>query len=357
MKTTRIVRSVLSVILLGVLLLASCEKESAILDEGSDFYYPPLTGAAWEMKDPTSLGWDIDKLNDLIEYVRENKSGAFIILHRGKIVSENYWSGFSSSSSNRIFSASKSIAGFLVGLAEQQGKINLSEPVSTYLGPGWSRAPVAKERLITVQHLLTMTSGLNESLTYNTVPGTKWYYNTLAYHKIYNVLAVVFKKSNEEYTQELLWSKIGMQHSFWDSEPGGGPSMSCSARDMARFGLMILSDGKWAGQPIMNNEGYFDAMLNSSQTINPAYGYLWWLNGKSSFILPGTSGVSFAGSLFPDAPNDLLAALGFGDKKIYVLKSEDLVVVRHGAPSDAPVSLASSSFDNEIWKRLMLVIK
>lgn len=148
-----------------------------------------------------------------------------------------------------------------------------------------------------------------------------------------------------------------MQHSFWDTELGGGPSMSCSARDMARFGLMILSDGKWNGTPIMNDMSYFQNMIKPAQTLNPAYGYLWWLNGQSSFILPGTSGQVFQGHLISNAPADLIAALGFGDKKIYVSKSNDLVVIRHGSPSNSAVSNALSNFDNEIWKRLMLAMK
>ena len=54
---------------------------------------------------------------------------------------------------------------------------------------------------------------------------------------------------------------------------------------------------------------------------------------------------------------DLWAALGYGDKKIYVVKSEDLVVIRHGAPSNAPVTYALSNFDNELWKKLMAAVK
>jgi hypothetical protein len=96
-------------------------------------------------------------------------------------------------------------------------------------------------------------------------------------------------------------------------------------------------------------------MLNSAQNLNPAYGYLWWLNGKSSYILPTSE--PFTGALMPNAPADLVAALGYGDKKIYVVKSKDLVVIRHGSPSNAPITYALSSFDNVIWKRLMLAIK
>lgn len=345
-----------------VLTLFACDKADPVdvpVAPAAGYYYPPSTGSTWENTDPVTLGWDTAKLNDLIRYVDSNNSTAFIILYKGKIVTEKYWRSFSATSSARIFSSTKSIGAFLAGLAQEQGKLDITKKVSDYLGRGWSGASLIQENSITVQHLLSMTSGLKDdlSLSYDAPAGTKWFYNTPAYHKIYNVLATAYGKTNTEYTNEQLWSKIGMQNSFWDVEPGGGPSMSCSGRDMARFGLMILSGGKWNGSNIMNSATYFQAMTNSTQTINPSYGYLWWLNGKLSFILPGTSVQSYNGPLMANAPSDLIAALGYGDKKIYVVKSKDLVVIRHGSPSNAPVTYALSNFDNEIWSRLMLAIK
>lgn len=347
-------------LLLSVAILGACNKDKPGDDPTplpTDIYYPPLTGATWETISPVTLGWDTLKLRDAINYVGENNSTAFIILWKGRIVTEKYWGGFTSTSSARIFSATKSIGSFLIGLAQQQGKLDINKKVSDYIGTGWSNALPIRENKITVKHLITMTSGLTENLIYEAEPGTKWYYNTIAYHKIYAVLAAAYNQSNDEYTKAQLWSKIGMQNSFWDVEPGGGPSMSCSGRDMARFGLMILSDGKWNGTTLMNDSEYFKTMTNSSQSLNPSYGYLWWLNGKSAYMLPGTTGEVFSGGLVPYAPSDWIAALGYGDKKIYVVKSKDLVIIRHGAPSNAPITYALSNFDNELWKRLMLAIK
>ncbi|MEX1201806.1 MAG: serine hydrolase [Ferruginibacter sp.] len=350
---------VVSFLLLSSLLFSACKKSVLPVSPApvaTNYYYPPLTGSAWETITPPTLGWNTTKLNELIEYVRTNNSTSFIILYKGRIVSENYWNGFTASSSERIFSSTKSIGAFLIGLAQEQGKLNINEKVSTYLGTGWSLANLFRENQITVKHLITMTSGLTDALLYEVDPGTKWYYNTPAYHKIYAVLAAAYGQSNDQYTREQLWNKIGMQNAFWDVEPGGGPSMACSGRDIARFGLLMLSDGKWNGNTLMNSNSYFTEMMSSSQNLNSAYGYLWWLNGQSSFVLPGSSGQSFQGALVPNAPSDMKAALGFADKKIYIVKSRHLVVIRHGAASNAPVSQALSSFDNEIWRRMMEVI-
>ena len=222
-------------IFFATILLSSCGKDNAGPAIPSTYYYPPSTGSAWETINPADLGWDVNKLNEAIDFMGANNSTALIILYKGRIVTEKYWLGFNSTSSARIFSSTKSIAGFLTGLAQEQGKLDITKKVNFYLGTGWSKASLLQESLITVKHLITMTSGLNEDLTYDTAPGTKWTYNTLAYHKIYDILSAAYGKTNTEYTNEQLWSKIGMQNSFWDTEPGGGPSMSCSGRDMARF--------------------------------------------------------------------------------------------------------------------------
>jgi len=98
------------------------------------------------------------------------------------------------------------------------------------------------------------------------------------------------------------------------------------------------------------NENYLTAATNTSQNINQAYGYLWWLNGKSNYHLP-QSQVQFNGSLIPNAPNDMFAALGKNDQKIYVVPSKKLVIIRMGDTADQ-VSFGLSDFDNVLWEKI-----
>jgi CubicO group peptidase (beta-lactamase class C family) len=123
------------------------------------------------------------------------------------------------------------------------------------------------------------------------------------------------------------------------------------ARDMARFGLFTLSEGSWNGNQIMADQDYYNAMISSSQEINPSYGYLWWLNGQEAYMIPSLQ-FQFDGPMMPNAPADLFAALGKNDQKIYVVPSLDMVVVRQGDDAgDSP--LAVSSFDNQLWEKIM----
>ncbi len=96
-------------------------------------------------------------------------------------------------------------------------------------------------------------------------------------------------------------------------------------------------------------------MTTISQNINNSYGYLWWLNGKSSFMLPTTQTV-FDGAMIPNAPNDMIMGLGANDQKMYIIPSKNMVVVRLGNQAgDATYSL--SSFDNVLWEKINQVIE
>jgi hypothetical protein len=95
-------------------------------------------------------------------------------------------------------------------------------------------------------------------------------------------------------------------------------------------------------------------MITPSQDLNPAYGYLFWLNGSESYIQPGL-GISFDGSIIPSAPEDLFAGMGKNDQRMYIVPSMDLVVIRLGNAADES-ALALSEFDNELWSQLKKVM-
>lgn len=124
-----------------------------------------------------------------------------------------------------------------------------------------------------------------------------------------------------------------------------------NTRSMARFGLLISANGLWEDSTIVS-QSFLKEATNTSQNINLAYGYLWWLNGKASFHLPQTQ-FEFNGSLIPNAPNDMYAALGKNDQKIYIVPSKNIVIVRMGevANPDNP-TFGLSGFDNELWLKI-----
>ena len=353
-----------NIILLGFVAFAfsSCKKTVTItttttpVTSPESYYYPPLTGSAWDTKTAASVGWDETLLQQAFDYAGAKNTFGLIVLQHGKIVKEQYWNSWTKDTRYYLASAGKSVVAFVAGIAQKDGIININNRTSQYLGTGWTSLPLIKENQITVKNQLTMTTGLNDAvpdqdcttpacLVYKADAGTRWAYHNAPYHLLQNVLAVASNKTFNAYCKEKLFDKIGMQTAQWFNY-----IMYCTTREASRFGSIILSKGNWNGAPILNDDAYFIAMTNTSQNYNLSYGYLWWLNGKSSAMVPQSQSV-FPVSLIPNAPADMYMALGKDDKKIYVIPSLDAVVVRLGDDAGSG-SVGPSSFDNEFWGKL-----
>ncbi len=343
------------VILILVLLSASLQAQT--------IYFPPLSGDGWDTLNSGSLGWNQTELQNTYEYLRQKNTKAFIILKNGKIVVEWYFDSFNKDSIWYWASAGKTITAFLVGKAQEEGYLSIYDKTSKYLGKGWTSLTEEKEDLITIRHQLTMTTGLDdgvsdndcslkECLQYKADAGTRWAYHNAPYTLLGKVIENATGQSRNNYTTLELKNKIGM-NGLWITT-GYNEVYYSNARSMARFGLLISNNGIWNEEKLLNDEQYLSDMINTSQNLNLSYGYLWWLNGKGSYMLPQLQ-VVFNTNLIPEAPDDVIAALGKNDQKIYIAKSLGLVVIRMGNSADNP-KLALSSFDNELWGYLMKAV-
>ncbi|WP_295211648.1 serine hydrolase [uncultured Chryseobacterium sp.] len=322
-------------------------------------YFPPLNSDTWETKSFSSLGWHQDKVQDLLNYLETKHSKSFMVIQNGRIVMENYFSGHTASTPWYWASAGKTLTSAVTGIAEQEGFLNINNKVSAYIGTGWTSEPLAKENLITCRNLLTMTSGLDDSLgddvspanlKYKADAGTRWAYHNV-YVKLQDVVAAATGQTWPQYFNAKLRDKIGMTGSWIQS--GDNSVYWSTTRSMARFGLMALNNGNWNGTQIVNST-YFQNSVNTSQSINLAYGYLWWLNGKSSYHLP-QSQYQFSGKLIPSAPDDMFCALGKNDQKIYVVPGKKIVIIRMGDAAD-DANPALSDFDDVLWQKINAVI-
>jgi CubicO group peptidase (beta-lactamase class C family) len=350
---------------MSLLLFTSCKKTTQTTQTTpvhSSMYFPQAS--SWETVSPSSLNWNETELNNLYTYLQQKNTKAFIILQNGRIAAERYFGTFTVDSNWYWASAGKTMTAFLVGIAQQEGKLNINHKTSQYLGAGWTTLPSTKEDLITVRHQITMTTGLDDGvpdndctspacLQYKADAGTRWSYHNAPYTILDKVVEAATGTTYNNYFQQKIRDKIGM-NGLW-IKTGWNNVYFSTARSMARFGLLLLNKGKWNETSILSDENYMNSQVNSSQNINSAYGYLTWLNGKSNYMLPQTQ-FNFSGSLIPNAPADMYAALGKNDQKIYVVPSLNVVIIRMGE-SAGNVQLTSSGFDNELWGKLRLVLK
>lgn len=260
---------------------------------------------------PLSTDYNRIKPGDTLKKALEDfQSVAFLIIKDDSICYEQYWDGYSEESFSNSFSVAKSIISILTGIALDEGKIkSLDQHVSDFL-PEFKEG---KKALITIRHLLTMSSGLSFMESYSTPVNetTEAYYGNDLRKLIYNlevieepgtvyryksgdtqilqfVLEAATGEEVSDYASEKLWSKIGAERDArWsiDHIDGDEKAYCCfysNARDFARIGKLYMDTGYWDTTQIVSG-AYVQASLaphglkNTQGEISDNYGFQWWL--------------------------------------------------------------------------------
>lgn len=355
-----------TLIIFALLSLCSCKDEPESCCDVSPVespYFPPQTGT-WETTLPSSLGWNQDSIDALYADLEANDSRAFIVLVNGKIVLEKYWgkdilntSNFDATKNWYWASAAKTLTSFAIGKAQEDGKLELTDKTSKYLGTPWTSLTQGEEDKITVWHQLTMTTGLDdgtgnadswkpEDLVYKADAGTRWAYHNAPYTLLDQVVENAVGQDFESYFNANLRDKIGMDGAWiWS---GNNHLYLSTARSAARYGTLMLNNGIWDGARLLN-KNYVDAMTTPSQDLNKGYGYLWWLNGSTSFKIP-QSQFDIPGSITPNAPADMYAAMGKNGQYVCVVPSQKMVIIRMGNSPEA--ALVPFLYLNDIWRMM-----
>lgn len=315
---------------------------------------------------PTTVG--DAAMTNLLDYLRNQNTTGFLVIQDGKVLVEK---NFPAPEGDRQFplfvygkagdgalledvaSQQKSFVSVLIAVAIDKGLIDVEKPVSAYIGAGWSKATPEQEAKIRVIDVLHMASGLDEKFGYEAPAGSKFFYNTPVYAISKRIVAAAAKQPLETITRDWLTEPAGMASTAWRKRPaalasiGNDTGLVTTPRDTALFGMMILHGGvSNAGRRVVSEAG-LKAMFERSPT-NPAYGRLWWLNGGEYMM--GALGNRKEGPLIAAAPADTIAALGAFNRRLFVVPSRKLVVVRTGATA------GDKDFDQQLWLRLNKVI-
>jgi CubicO group peptidase (beta-lactamase class C family) len=276
-----------------------------------------------------------------------------VIVRHGKLVRE--WHTFNVGHAMRfdIWSGTKSFTATAWMLAlEELADVTLDTPAYSLLPD----VPLSDPRKaqITLRHLLTMTSGIAGEAsgvagmptatdagifefalghgpnrfgqrvdTLVADPGTRWDYSDAAYAHLSLCFHAALGRDIADYMEQKVFSKLGM-FAAWDLQGGAGfrgphtnahTGLHLSARDLARFGLLVLAGGRWNDEQIIPAHAVAE-MTTVSQSLNPAYGLGWWSNSEGVYA--------------PTLPRDLVALSGFRFNRCYAIPSLDLVVARVG---------------------------
>jgi len=273
-------------------------------------------------------------------FLERTHATAFIVLHGDQLLYEGYFNGSSRESIQASFSAAKSFASTLVGIAIEEGSIrNLDDPITDYLPELLDRDPRFEK--VTIRHLVTMTSGLrwdrsesnpfsDDFITYYSpdlretaleseiveAPGQRFLYNDYNPLLVGMILERATGMTVSEYMETRLWGPMGAEgDGSWsiDSEQSGFEKMFVGvngrAIDLVKLGWLFLNNGK-NGETQVVPASWVEEATRRDTTTDPAaeYQYYWWL----------------------DVENGAYYAEGDKCQFIYVYPKADLVLARFG---------------------------
>jgi CubicO group peptidase (beta-lactamase class C family) len=341
----------------------------------TDHFPPPESQGGWRrLRSAEEIreraGMDAARLALIGElFDRSEATCSVVIIRNGYLVAE--WHENSALTTRYdIWSCVKSFTGTAYGLLFddcRQGilpperAIDLDTPAYRFIPEGHPLTDPRKAQ-ITFRHLLSMTSGIpgerygiaaiptetgvgpfeaalglaptrarrwpagRWTNTLAADPGTQWDYSDPAMAHLALAFYHVTGREMREVMAERVFAPIGIEGLSWDLQGGGagfiGPHANAhtgihvSARELARFGYLMLRGGRWRDAQIIPD--WWGALATrSSQTLNPHYGFTWWVNET--------------GTLWPMLPADAFAASGYRSNRCYVVPSLDLVVARTGS--------------------------
>lgn len=283
---------------------------------------------------------DTTSLNQVIdEVIKYNYLKSLIIIKNQKLIHEGYFNGATKSDAFNMMSATKSFTSALVGIAIREGYIkDINESLYDYFPEYFENNRNKEKRNITIKDLLTMQAGYSFHSTRNIFKGLNWSKSIINYslefephthfcyaacesHLLMEIIARASQMSTKEFADEFLFTPLEINPTYWIKTPKGvntgNAGLFLTTRDMAKFGLLYLNEGKYNNNQIIPanwiDSSFYNYALNlprcQESEIVPfnGYGFQWWIKEFNNTIT--------------------YTALGYGGQFIMIIPSSDMVIV------------------------------
>jgi len=360
MKLSSLSLAIVIILVITTIPLSSANTQT--FQEYRTSTYVPDT--EWISTTPEEQEMSSAVLTDLIQFI--NESGArvhgLVVTRNGYIVTEQYWGTYNENRSHHIFSCTKSFTSALIGIAIKEGFIdNVSQRMLDFFPEIIVENPSELKDSITIEHLLTMTTGLDwnehnlsytdSSNMYNQMfyssdpvefflnlasiypPGEHWVYTTAASHILSAIIQRATGMTTREFAEFYLFEPLNAEISQWNAYDGvnhGGTQLYITPRAFTKFGLLYLNNGTWGEQEILPEE-WVTASTTPYIELGPdmSYGYQWWIDDNLEGYM----------------------ALGSEMQNLYVNQELDLVVAM-----TAHVTNYENDISEEIIRRVKLAV-
>lgn len=309
---------------------------------------------SWQYSTPENQNMNSTLLETVDELMENYSCGvrSFLVVRDDYIVHETYYSPhYTENHTQYLYSATKGIVSLLIGLAIYQGYIdNVSQNLVDFFPDRTIDNLDTLKEEITLEHLLTMTSGLEwDEANYTTwndmfkmrdtddwiqyildrpmvaEPGSTFNYNSGCSHLLAGIINSTTGMTPLEFAEEHLFTPLGIERYGWlgDSQglSYGGSDLVITPRAMAKIGLLYLKGGVWEEQRIVSTEWINQSITPHTHDDNRTqygwqreyYGYQWWVHSGSGFY----------------------ATQGREGQHIYVVPEHDIVITFTGHVNDA----------------------
>jgi len=281
-------------------------------------YRPPVKfDDGWQISSLSQEDIEPEKIYDLMAAIINESYvniHSILIVKNGKMVLEEYFHGYSREKLHQIRSATKSIGSVLTGIAIDKRFISsANQEIYPYFSSyGLRQKWDERTKDVKLKHLLTMTSGYDcddhsnnfecekkmyESndwveyalnLPFANQPGERWAYNSASLSLVGEVISKTSNMRIPDFAEKYLFDPLGITDFQWGFSPNGRAWLAGNAkmrpRDMAKFGYMVLNEGRWENKQIVSKKWLEESTAEHLPLLhmhihggNYGYGYLWWL--------------------------------------------------------------------------------
>jgi CubicO group peptidase (beta-lactamase class C family) len=313
----------------------------------------------WETATPESQGFHSVKLAEGLKAIKEKSINvhSLMIIRDGSIILDAYFYPYDGSTYHEVASVTKSVMTTLIGIAADQGKLDLDQPILSFFPERTIANKDSMKEQITVRHLVSNSSGFRFNEKDDEVnldamrgsddwmqaaldppvihkPGTHFAYYSPGMHLLSAILQKATGMTALEFADTYLFKPLGIKEFYWPSDPQGYTrgwgDLCLYPEDMAKIGFLFLHQGKWEGKQIISSQWVNEATRKQLPTgqEREGYGYGWWIS-----------------SPYPDEEIPFYRALGRNQQLIIVYPSINALLITTGGGFDfdeiAPYIVAS----------------
>jgi len=310
MRTRTIVIGLSFVVILIVLAIVFIPQMLKTERGSSQTYFPTI---GWRTNTPEEQGFDSNKLAEGLQALQRNNINidSLLIIRNGYVILDAYFYPYDNSIPHKLASVTKSFTTTLIGIAVNQGKIQLDQPIISFFPDRTIANLDARKESITVRHLISNMNGFEsgcltgDESTLNTMrsnpdwvqaaldrkvveePGTRFCYDSPGMHLLSAILQAATGMTELDFARQNLFEPLGINEVFWQSDPQGYThgwgDLFLKPRDAAKIGYLWLNNGMWDGKQIVSEAWVADSVQSHSRGGMDDYGYGWWVSEDSYY--------------------------------------------------------------------------